>query len=148
METEQEDDVPLLPVPGTSILNSTSVKQAKSLRNRNGKSVTEVPSPPSDRTKVWGSVPAIPRIEDLESPGKIITLKLPDQFVDAECICDVESMTDRERMKINVIRGCYSKPDLNFGELRLLGTSSEGFVNGNYSIFDSSMLLTRYTQIL
>lgn len=39
-------------------------------------------------------------------------------------------ITSREKMKISVIRGSIAKPDLTLGELRLLGCSSEGFVNG------------------
>ncbi|XP_011874846.1 PREDICTED: TBC1 domain family member 20 [Vollenhovia emeryi] len=35
----------------------------------------------------------------------------------------------REKMKLSVIRGSIANPDLTLGELRLLGCSSEGFVN-------------------
>lgn len=38
--------------------------------------------------------------------------------------------SSRERMKLSVIRGSVVNPDLTLGELRLLGCSSEGFVNG------------------
>jgi len=41
-----------------------------------------------------------------------------------------ELFTNRERMKISVIRGSIINPGLTLGELRLLGCSSEGFVNG------------------
>ncbi|EZA48687.1 hypothetical protein DMN91_001845 [Ooceraea biroi] len=40
-----------------------------------------------------------------------------------------EPLSNRERMKISVIRGSIANPDLTLGELRLLGCSSEGFVN-------------------
>jgi len=53
--------------------------------------------------------------DDRESPNEPVTMEL---------------FTKRERMKIGVIRGSVINPDLTLGELRLLGCSSEGFVNG------------------
>lgn len=41
-----------------------------------------------------------------------------------------ETLTNREQIKISIIRGCIVNPDLTLGELRLLGCSSEGLVNG------------------
>lgn len=142
METD-EDDVSLIPLPGTSSLKPgvKSVKNAPSLRKRivdwgsEAQETPTTPSPPSDGAKVWndvGSVPRIPQISDFES-GKSNGLKRP---VSVERILpllgdsddDLESLSSRERMKINVIRGCVEKPEFTFGELRLLGCSSEGFV--------------------
>ncbi|KOX76217.1 TBC1 domain family member 20 [Melipona quadrifasciata] len=40
-----------------------------------------------------------------------------------------EPLTNRERMKISVIRGSVVNPNLTLGELKLLGCSSEGLVN-------------------
>lgn len=42
---------------------------------------------------------------------------------------EADGPTNRERMKMSVIRGSVVNPDLTLGELRLLGCSSEGFVN-------------------
>ncbi|XP_046469803.1 TBC1 domain family member 20 isoform X1 [Neodiprion pinetum] len=158
METD-EDDLPLVqPVPGP-LDNSVGelVRNAPSnLRKRNiglglseaskrtekGESTPEsdarLNSFPSDATKIWGDgeiSPRIPGIEVLESPGKSNGVKSPAPALDpsntlpSDQSDNLESLTARERMKINIVRGCLSKPDLTFGELRLLGCSSEGFVN-------------------
>lgn len=64
----------------------------------------------SDSTKAWydNDIPRIPDIADFNLS---------------------ETLTNRERMKISVIRGSIANPNLTFGELKLLGCSSEGLVN-------------------
>lgn len=47
----------------------------------------------------------------------------------------------REKLKISVIRGSVANPDLTLGELRLLGCSSEGFVNGTFSTVNNGMVM-------
>ncbi|XP_017764667.1 PREDICTED: TBC1 domain family member 20 isoform X2 [Eufriesea mexicana] len=64
----------------------------------------------SDSTKAWYNN-VIPRIPD------IVDFSLS------------ETLTNRERMKISVIRESVNNPNLTFGELKLLGCSSEGLVN-------------------
>ncbi|XP_048508242.1 TBC1 domain family member 20 isoform X2 [Athalia rosae] len=127
---ENEDDVlPLLqssPETSTSVNHpdvKLQVKGTLSIRKKNcnweSNETTENRehcdsknhSPTLDANKVWSdinSVPRIPHIENLDSS---------------------DSLIGRERMKIKVIQGCISKPELTFGELKLLGCSSEGFVN-------------------
>ncbi|XP_003708027.1 TBC1 domain family member 20 isoform X2 [Megachile rotundata] len=64
----------------------------------------------SDSTKAWydNIIPQIPDIAD----------------------CNLsETLTNRDRMKISVIRGSVANPNLTLGELKLLGCSSEGFVH-------------------
>jgi len=82
----------------------------------------------SDSTKAWhdGVTPQISDLTDVATTGKQWNGVLTHE--DDHGVTDI--LTSRERMKISVIRGSIANPDLTLGELRLLGCSSEGFVNG------------------
>lgn len=86
-----------------------------------------------DSTKAWHDGDA-PRIPDVIATNVAISGKLQNGVLIHEDDNDDSDTTDllidREKMKINVIRGSVANPDLTLGELRLLGCSSEGFVNG------------------
>jgi len=87
-----------------------------------------------DSTKAWydGAAPRIPDVIDAATSGKqqngVVLTHEDDRESDDNTSTDL--LTNRERMKMNVIRGTIANPDLTLGELRLLGCSSEGFVNG------------------
>ncbi|GAB1864422.1 TBC1 domain family member 20 [Camponotus japonicus] len=86
-----------------------------------------------DSTKAWydGAAPRIPDVIDAATSGKqqngVVLTHEDDRESDDNTSTDL--LTNRERMKMNVIRGTIANPDLTLGELRLLGCSSEGFVN-------------------
>ncbi|KYN01491.1 PREDICTED: TBC1 domain family member 20 [Cyphomyrmex costatus] len=81
----------------------------------------------SDSTKAWHDsvTPQIPDLADVAAAGKqrngVLTCE------DDHGVTDI--LTSRDKMKMSVIRGSIANPDLTLGELRLLGCSSEGFVN-------------------
>jgi len=84
-----------------------------------------------DSTRAWhgGVAPQIPDLADVAAASKqrngVLTHEDDRDATDA--------LTSREKMKMSVIRGSIANPDLTLGELRLLGCSSEGFVNGTLS---------------
>lgn len=75
-------------------------------------------------------IPNIPDITHLISHKSNRTLT---SNIDASS--NNEVLSNRERMKISVIKGSIVKPDLTLGEFKLLGCSSEGFVHGTFFIF-------------
>lgn len=89
----------------------------------------------SDSTRAWHDnvIPRIPDIADFSSSGKQSGV-LDDSSLLERDFDSTETLTNREQMKINIIRGSIVNPNLTLGELRLLGCSSEGFVNGIVSI--------------
>ncbi|XP_076244708.1 TBC1 domain family member 20 isoform X1 [Calliopsis andreniformis] len=149
MEME-EDEISL-----DSSVSGTSTKMAISLekhnlkaRRRNVIETVNVPSKDnkdsnsecnvplvrmSDSTRAWydNVIPRIPDIADVSLSGKQNgVLNHDDDSSLLECdFGDTETLTNRERMKISVIRGTVVNPDLTLGELRLLGCSSDGLVN-------------------
>jgi len=86
-----------------------------------------------DSTKAWHD-DVIPRIPDI--PMSTVSNKqqngmlIEDDRESSNEPVATELFTNREKMKISVIRGSIVNPGLTLGELRLLGCSSEGFVNG------------------
>lgn len=91
-----------------------------------------------DSTKAWynGNMPQIP---DVITTDVITSGKLQNGVLIHKDNCDNDdddnndsSATDLfiNREKISVICSSITNPDLTLGELRLLGCSSEGFVNG------------------
>lgn len=87
-----------------------------------------------DSTKAWhgGVVPRIPDLADVAAAGKQRNGVLTSREDDHDS-ATTEAFTSREKMKMSVIRGSIINPDLTLGELRLLGCSSEGFVNGTFT---------------
>ncbi|KAL2712610.1 TBC1 domain family member 20 [Vespula squamosa] len=85
----------------------------------------------SDSTEAWydGIIPRIPDIADLTPSGKQngVLGQDSDSFMDNSRV-GVEELTNQERIKISVIRGTVTKPDLSLGDFKLLGSSNEGFV--------------------
>lgn len=88
----------------------------------------------SDSTKAWydNVIPQIPDIADFSLSGKQngVLNREDDSNLLEHDFGDTETLTSRERMKISVIRGSVTNPNLTLGELKLLGCSSEGFVHG------------------
>lgn len=88
----------------------------------------------SDSTKAWydNIMPQIPDIADFSLSGKQngALNHEDDNSLLEHNFGDTEPLTNRERMKISVIRGSVANPNLTLGELKLLGCSSEGLVNG------------------
>ncbi|XP_076475935.1 TBC1 domain family member 20 isoform X3 [Bombus vancouverensis nearcticus] len=87
----------------------------------------------SDSTKAWcdNIMPQIPDIADFSLSGKQngALNHEDDNSLLEHNFGDTEPLTNRERMKISVIRGSVANPNLTLGELKLLGCSSEGLVN-------------------
>ncbi|CAK9805556.1 TBC1 domain family member 20 [Anthophora quadrimaculata] len=88
----------------------------------------------SDSTKAWydNVIPRIPDIADFSSSGKqngVLNRNEDGSSTLEHNFGDTETLTNRERMKISVIRGSVVNPNLTLGELKLLGCSSEGLVN-------------------
>ncbi|KAK2587099.1 hypothetical protein KPH14_002865 [Odynerus spinipes] len=85
---------------------------------------------PSDSTEAWyDDIPRIPDVADMTLLGKQNGVLGQDSDTFMDNLCDsVEELTNRDRMKISVIRGTIAKPDLSLGDFKLLGCSSEGFV--------------------
>lgn len=87
-----------------------------------------------DSAKAWhdGAAPRIPDLADVAvAAGKQrngVLTREDERGSDYGATTD--ALMSRERMKMSVIRGSIANPDLTLGELRLLGCSSEGFVNG------------------
>ncbi|XP_050448544.1 TBC1 domain family member 20 isoform X1 [Cataglyphis hispanica] len=86
-----------------------------------------------DSTKAWynGTAPRIPDVTDAATSGKQqngVVLSHEDDH-ESNGNASMDPLINRERTKISVIRGSIANPDLTLGELRLLGCSSEGFVN-------------------
>lgn len=91
-----------------------------------------------DTMRAWHDGDAPPRIPDADitaSKKQNGVLSLDDE-TDAKSNdvigTSADSLVSREKTKIGVIRGSVANPDLTLRELRLLGCSSEGFVNGSY----------------
>ncbi|XP_012540167.1 TBC1 domain family member 20 [Monomorium pharaonis] len=85
-----------------------------------------------DRTKAWrdGVAPRIPDlVADVADKQRNGVLTSHDEHHGGTAIADGGILTSRERMKMSVIRSSIANPDFTLGELRLLGCSSEGFVN-------------------
>ena len=87
----------------------------------------------SDSARAWREE-IMPRIPDLSDSGWSVkergALIRDDNSSSLEDDSGGgETLTNRERIKISVIRDCIVNPDLTLGELRLLGCSSEGLVN-------------------
>ncbi|XP_029681041.1 TBC1 domain family member 20 isoform X2 [Formica exsecta] len=86
-----------------------------------------------DSTKAWydGTAPRIPDVTDTATSGKqqngVVLTHEDDRELNGSASMD--PLINRERMKMSVIHGSIANPDLTLGELRLLGCSSEGFVN-------------------
>lgn len=92
----------------------------------------------SDSTKAWYNdiIPEIPDIAEFSLSGKqngALNHKDDNSSLERN-FGDTEPLTNRERMKISVIRGSVVNPNLTLGELKLLGCSSEGLVNGISSL--------------
>ncbi|XP_068974242.1 TBC1 domain family member 20 isoform X3 [Bombus flavifrons] len=87
----------------------------------------------SDSTKAWcdNIMPQISDIADFSLSGKQngALNHEDDNSLLEHNFGDTEPLTNRERMKISVIRGSVANPNLTLGELKLLGCSSEGLVN-------------------
>ncbi|XP_076630417.1 TBC1 domain family member 20-like isoform X1 [Colletes latitarsis] len=83
----------------------------------------------SNSTRAWydNVIPRIPDIADLSSSG-VLNSEDDNSLLEGD-FDSTETLMDRERMKISVIRGSVDNPNLTLGELRLLGCSSEGLVN-------------------
>ncbi|XP_017889180.1 TBC1 domain family member 20 [Ceratina calcarata] len=87
----------------------------------------------SDSVKAWydNVIPRIPDLADISSSGKqngMLNRDDNDSSLDPN-FGDAEALSNREKMKINIIRGSVVNPNLTLGELKLLGCSSEGLVN-------------------
>lgn len=87
-----------------------------------------------DSAKAWydGVAPRIPDVIDVATSSKQlngVVLTHEDENCESSGNTSTDSLSSRERMKMNVIRGSITNPDFTLGELRLLGISSEGFVN-------------------
>lgn len=87
-----------------------------------------------ESTKAWsdGIIPRIPDFTDMTSSvrqnGTLI--RQDDHDSNTNDLRIMDPIKNRIKMKISVIRGSIVNPDFTLGELRLLGCSSEGFVNG------------------
>ncbi|KAL0132731.1 hypothetical protein PUN28_000459 [Cardiocondyla obscurior] len=132
MEAENEETP--LTQSGTDASTPTENHNHNKVRKRNLPESTSYASSDrvplvflADSTKAWygGTVPRIPVFADVAAVNKqqngAVTYENDRVAPDA--------LTSREKMKLSVIRGSIANPDLTLGELRLLGTSSEGFVN-------------------
>ncbi|KMQ88863.1 tbc1 domain family member 20-like protein [Lasius niger] len=87
-----------------------------------------------DSAKVWydGAPERIPDVIDAATSSKQqngVVLTHEDENCESNGNASMEPLNNRERMKMGVIRGSIANPELTLGELRLLGCSSEGFVN-------------------
>lgn len=112
----------------------------------------------SDSTRAWydNVIPRIPDIVDFSSSGKQngVLNHVDESSLLKSDFGDTETLTNRERMKISVIRGTVVNPDLTLGELRLLGCSSEGLVNGTLLIYlyyyqqGTTLQMTRYNSCI
>lgn len=147
MEAENEE-VPLVQ-PATDASTPTeyhnhnkirrrNVPESASLATKTDDSVTTRDRVPlvilADSAKAWhdGATPRIPDLADVAlAAGKqqngVLTRE--DEH-GSDYGATTDALTSRERMKMSVIRGSIANPDFTLGELRLLGCSSEGFVNG------------------
>ncbi|XP_047350218.1 TBC1 domain family member 20 [Vespa velutina] len=144
METDEED-ITVLPV--TSKMSGAIERHNQKVRRRNVTDTVNLSQDHKndlnftaeriplvllpDSTEAWydGIIPRIPDTADLTSSGKQngVLGQDSDTFMDNSCV-GVEELTNLERMKISVIRGTITKPDLSLGDFRLLGSSNEGFV--------------------
>lgn len=109
-------------------------KEAKTSNSKNGIHLAKL----SDSTRAWydNVIPRIPEIADISPSGKqngVLNHEDDSSSVEQN-FPDTETLTNRERMKISVIRASIVNPNLTLGELKLLGCSSEGLVNGISSI--------------
>ncbi|KAI4493740.1 hypothetical protein M0804_001916 [Polistes exclamans] len=84
----------------------------------------------SDSTEAWyDGIPRLPDLTDLTTSGKQNGVLGQDSDSIMDNSCDsVEGLTNLERMKISVIRGTITKPDLSLGDFKLLGSSNGGFI--------------------
>lgn len=149
METEENELSLEFDITGTSRKMSVPVDRNNlKVRRRNVAETTNLPTKDdknsdfkdrvplvqlSDSTRAWYDdvIPRIPNTADFGSPGKqngVLNYE-GDSNVSDDRVGGTEMHSNRERMKISVIRGSIVNPDLTLGELRLLGCSSEGLVN-------------------
>lgn len=146
METDEEE---LTVLPVTSKMSDATEKHNQKVRRRNVTDTVNLSQDHkndlnfvaeriplvllSDSTEAWydGIIPRIPDIADLTPSGKQngVLGQDSDSFMDNSCV-GVEGLTNLDRMKISVIRGTITKPDLSLGDFKLLGSSNEGFVTG------------------
>ncbi|KAI4504246.1 hypothetical protein M0802_000717 [Mischocyttarus mexicanus] len=84
----------------------------------------------SDSTEAWyDGIPRLPDLTDLTTSGKQNGVLGQDSDSIMDNSCDsVEGFTSLERMKISVIRGTITKPDLSLGDFKLLGSNNGGFI--------------------
>lgn len=127
-------------------------------RNKADRDATEEDRVPlvilADSTRAWydGAVPRIPDADVASGKPNGATPSRGDEDDDPGTKGDAndetaplmtttttanDPFTAREKLKMSVIRGTIANPDLTLGELRLLGCSSEGFVNGTLPPIDA-----------
>ncbi|XP_012283663.1 TBC1 domain family member 20 isoform X2 [Orussus abietinus] len=143
-----EEDVPVLqstPGPSVKKLNSPEqqlskaknhvgmLEDTKPMMEKGSDALNGTVLGRSDGARAWkdGVVPTIPVLFDqgmLDKQNGILSHEI-DSNSPVDDSDDVEEHTSMERLKISVVRGSIIKPDLTLGELKLLGCSSEGFVN-------------------
>ncbi|KAL6266779.1 hypothetical protein P5V15_003613 [Pogonomyrmex californicus] len=142
METENEEVALMQPATDTSARPSTPTENYNhnKIRRRNVSEATanadgddRVPlvSLPNS-TKAWhnGVTPRIPEVTaDASAMSKqqngVLTCEEDRESSDN----DTTDVPMNSEMKLSIIRGSIANPNLTLGELRLLGCSSEGFVN-------------------
>jgi len=150
MDAENDEVPPMQPAPDASARTSTSSENhnldkirrrnvpesaKKDSANDSGNRIPLVILP--DSTKAWYDS-VTPQISiDVDPSNKrqngVMIRDEDDRDSNDNDSGAMDLFTSREKMKISVIRGSIAKPDLTLGELRLLGCSSEGFVNGTLS---------------
>ncbi|XP_011299098.1 TBC1 domain family member 20 isoform X1 [Fopius arisanus] len=80
-----------------------------------------------DSIAAWHEdVPWVPGVSDTDSPGKPNGNAYDETVLSDDC-GDIEKLSQLEKLKIRVINGKI-KENLSYGELKLLGCSSLGFV--------------------
>ncbi|KOC68057.1 TBC1 domain family member 20 [Habropoda laboriosa] len=126
MEPE-EDEIPLdSSVPETFEEMSVPIeKHNLKVRRRN---VSETVNFVSEEDKISDSESAIPIVRMSDSTKAWYDNDIP-RIPDIADFSSSETLTNKERMKISVIRGSVVNPNLTLGELKLLGCSSEGLVH-------------------
>ena len=97
----------------------------------------------SDLDSVWtgGVVPELPDITGLHSTGDKI-IPIFDKPIINNNLTDKNESIELERLKLIVIKGTMSKPNLTFSELKRLGCSSEGLVHGSSLTYNHDYFIT------
>lgn len=87
----------------------------------------------ADSEPAWKDdiVPWIPRISDVQSSGNQNKNKRYEELILSDNFGDLETLSRLDKLKINVIRERVTAK-LSYGDLKLLGCSSLGFVTGNF----------------